>query len=205
MTYNTGMKTVTWKQYHEYLSLKRQYEMDLRYESAINTSLESDIDSPIRNCVMGLALLGCEPQWSCCGFDYANQPIHKSHQTGRCYFVLKNPIKTLAMFNVLVQMKIPLGDYWECQAKQGMIDFHADFKNIITQWDSNNSIHYAEQATQFIRYLELALVSMKYELADSYTLTDTNSMYRWYFPEWQYPPKESWTFTKEQFLERVHE
>src|SRR3990167_575278 len=54
------------------------------------TRLEDDIDEPLKTCVMALALLGCEPVWSCCGFDYAGQPIHKSHEHGRCGIRLRD-------------------------------------------------------------------------------------------------------------------
>ena len=52
--------------------------------------LENDIDMPMRTIVGMFALLGCKPLFSCCGFDYDSQPVHKTHEYGNAYVMLQN-------------------------------------------------------------------------------------------------------------------
>jgi len=115
-----------------------------------------------------------------------------------------NPIRALAVFGTLVTARIPMANHWECQSSSGNIDWHSDFKNYIPEWDNAGSIHYSEQATQFIRYLEIFLSGLASGMNESATIVDTNQTYSEAFGSWQYPPKSPWTFTKEDFLARVN-
>lgn len=195
------------KDYQEYILLKKQGNRNEIQES-INSviRLEDDIDEPIKTCVMAFALLKCHPVWSCCGFDYAQQPLHKFHQYGRCYFVLQNSVEALSIANALIKSNTPYFHVWELYLKPDRaVDFHADFKNVIKQWDDSQSIHYSEQVALYIGYLEKFLLSLHYAMVDvPVTLKDTNQSLRDASPYWQYPPKEPWTFTKEDLMRRVN-
>lgn len=188
----------------EYQHLKGIYTRELIQKSLDNmTRLEDDIDVPIKRCVMAFALLGCQPIWSCCGFDYSGQPIHKSHQYGRCYFILGNNYKTSWLtHNILFDSKTLLGAvYWEISNKsESMVDLHCTFSNMIPQWDNRDSLHYSEQIVQHIHCLENWLMSFSSLFEESAVIKDTNKAYKDVFQSWQYPVREDWIITKEDLL-----
>ena len=191
------------EQYQEYQQLKKKYESDLLFESIRSVSLEFDIDEPIKTCVMALALLECRPSWSCCGFNYEGQLIHKYHQYGRCYFILDNAERALSIYNTMVNRHIPYYTQWQVNPIGAGIDLHFDFKNVIPQWDDEKCIHYAEQASLYIAGLEQFLMSLSEIFIDSFEMTDSNQLFRGYTKHWQYPAKEPWTITKKDLLERA--
>lgn len=189
--------------YQEYLLLKKKYGQDAILESIRDTPLEDDIDVPIKNCLMAFALLGCEPSWSCCGFDYFGQPIHKFHQYGRCYFVLRHVMRSLAVLHQAYVDQVPYLGQWQFYIRNTGLDWHLDFKNVIPQWDDTQSIHYSEQAVVYTEYLERFLLGQSINFSDTATIEDTNASYHEIYSNWQYPTKESWTFTKEDLMARA--
>ena len=72
--------------YKEYRTLQHNALFQQKLESVRGMkNLRDDIDVPIRKLVAMFALLGCTPLWSCCGFDYDGQPMHKTHEYGNIY------------------------------------------------------------------------------------------------------------------------
>jgi len=202
------MKLITKSQQNEYEALKKRYSMDMKRESILRLSLEEDIDAPVKSCVMGLAILGCDPRWSCCGFDYHGQPIHKNHDYGSVYFGLvynDSTKKYLSRFFESPDWMFP--KTWQVTLSKNdgvpMVWLSNQFvrKEL---WDGQDSIHYSELAATRIRYLEYSLLSVSGDMAQDTILVDENSRYNRRFKFWQYPPKCPWSFTKDQFLERVH-
>lgn len=201
------MKIITSEQSKEYESLKRRYHMDLYRDSIRSLSLEQDIDEPVKSCVMAFGLLGCNPMWSCCGFDYEGQPIHKAHHYGWVYFALTlNPV-TKTFINIF--LKTPnwfFADTWKVN-----LTFNDGVKTVwfqnpfiqIKDWDDEECINYSEIAATRIRYLEYFFATLKDNMADSFTLIDQNAKYKRRFPFWQYPTKEPWTFAKEDLMKRI--
>ena len=183
--------------YEEYQQLKEWYEKEEIKRSARETNrLEDDIDYPIRNCVAMLALLGCEPTFSCCGFDYEGQPIHKSHQYGEPYIRMKNNIYSVSASTNMLKM----GWWWNVVASEISLQWHAPSN---PHWRSPKCIHFPEEMVGAIIYLESFLFSGKNNFRDVVVLSDTNKKYHKY---WQYPAKkEDWVIKKEDIIQSVTE
>ena len=196
------MPYITDTELEELNKLRSIYKRNGIWQSAdaIET-LEQDVDEPIKVCVMALALLGCEPLWSCCGFDYKGQPIHKSHQYGRCYFVLGNRLSVLGIYVKLLYSDIPNKGFWSLQsAGDKSIDLHADVSNVIKQWDTPDSIHYYETLSMHIQEFENFLMGLHESFLDEVTLTDTNATFKDSIRSWQYPPKKDGVIRKSDLL-----
>lgn len=192
------MISITDQQYQEYTRLKDYYERQLRRESAESISLREDIDEPIRKCVMAFALLHCGPIWSCCGFDYVGQPIHKWHEYGRAFFILENNPCTTAVLDGFRSDTGWVTKNTDCK----YIDFHVDFRRSVPQWDipqwnDRHCPHYYEPAIKAIHELESHLMSLR-DYFDScpVVLEDSNARYKKIFSQWQYPGKEPWVICR---------
>src|SRR3990167_10289827 len=106
------MPELTEQEFQEYLNLRSLYSREKMLESVRSVRcLRDDIDQPIRNCVAYLALLGCNPVWSCCGFDYIGQPIHKSHEYGSSGFCLTDNEQTRRLSESLETADMPYQKY----------------------------------------------------------------------------------------------
>lgn len=171
-----------------------------------------DIDEPIKNCVMALALLGCEPVWSCCGFDYDGQPLHKSHQYGASGVVCYETPR-VEWLSREFEERPPLWqgtryDLWKID-KYNL--YSRDFVTFISKavgekgnvWPDIESIHYSEPAVICIAVLESWLMGYILLMAEEVVLRSSNIEFRNRFPAWQYPPLPDWTVTKDELLERT--
>lgn len=189
---------ITQEQYEEYSNLKRMLENQVKLDAAKSVRrLEDDIDTPVRKCVAAFALLGCEPKWSCCGFDYDGQPLYKHHQYGRVYFILGNNDHTTGVIRLFPKFSEGV---WIARAiSQDEIDFHLEFFNPIPQWCSNDCIHYHEPAAVGIGQLELYLAKFQDIFSETATVKDSNGRFRHLFPAWQFPAREDWIVTKDSF------
>jgi len=201
------MPEITDEEKAEFDRLKHLYNREKIWASATASDrLQDDIDEPIKRCVMALALLGCEPQWSCCGFDYHGQPLHKSHQYGRCYFILGNRPNAVALFNALLASDMPFKSRWCLQSSVNGnygVDLHADGQNIIEQWDTKDSIHDYETLAFCIQHLDMFLMELHESFLDEVTLIDTNVHYGNRVQSWQYPPKREWVIRKSDLLKEM--
>ena len=184
-------------EYEEYRNLKRQAERIQIFDSMQKvTNLEDDIDLPIKRCVAAFALLGCQPRWSCCGFDYVGQPLHKYHQYGRIYFILAhNPFSEQLCKNITESSS---WEYTVCD--NGTIDFRLDATNVIPQWNDPQCPHYHEPFAAYIQHLETYLYQLQDLFADQATLCDTNNIMTDVLPNWQYKPMEPWIIRKEDWI-----
>lgn len=189
------MVTITEEEYADYCSLKEQAT---RIKNLVSlgkvTRLEDDIDAPVKRCVAAFALLGCEPLWSCCGFDYAGQPLHKSHQYGRIFFILANNAFSEDLCKIITETSD-----WEYHLHNGNLDLHVDIKNVVAQWDYKDCPHYHEPFVYYIRGLENRLFSLEDWFAEEVTLGDTNGMMKDALPYWQYPTMEPWVIRKKDY------
>lgn len=185
---------ITKEEYEEYQSLKKWAERENILSSVKSiTRLEDDIDRPIKKCVAMLALLQCEPTFSCCGFDYDGQPFHKSHQYDKPYIRMKANKYSIA----LISSPIERG-WW---VKKIFNEISLEFSvNSNPDWRNPNCIHFSEEIVGGINYLERLLISGKDNMVDEIVLEDTNQKSKAKISEWQYPPKEAWVIRKPDFV-----
>ena len=191
------MKIIKSSEYQEYQDLKNWAKKEKVWKSAQDTTeLEDDIDLPIKYCVGAATLLGWQPSFSCCGFDYQGQPYHKYHQYDRPYLTLAmNPIT-----KPLVE-----GDFryrgWVAKAlsmNRIALEFITDMN---PSWRTRDCIHSAEECAIECADLKMFFMAQEPNFQDKMTLHDTNSNYK---PNgvsfWQYPPKTPWVVTKDGLL-----
>ncbi len=197
------MITVTDEQFDEYLSLKSKYILDSAHAV---TRLENDIDAPIKRTVALLALLGCEPVWSCCGYDYHGQPVHKNHKPyGTCWVRMKENESSLWLVDEVKSNPPEYNDIfrmWEaCKTtvyKHQYTVVQSEF-GAGSSWPDRNCIHFSEAAAIALSVMETYLCQFEDRMLDSVELGDYNAEYRERFPHWEYPPKESWVVRKEEW------
>lgn len=205
------MKTLTDEQYREYQLLKSQANFDS--VRSLNM-LENDIDEPVKPIVAMLALLDCGPLFSCCGFDYDGQPLHKTHEYGSVYFMLRNTINSVSLLRHLSSVEIARSlsddvsvDWMWWMSKNNVFilrsAFTAEHDKVNYPWTRRTScIHYSEIATVQIRLMEKALYNLQEYFADEVVLKDTNAQYT--DMHWQYPALKPWMINKENFLSAFH-
>jgi hypothetical protein len=189
-----GAVELTADEYDEYRGLKKQARRIGIFDSLSRTTrLEDDIDLPIKRCVAALALLGCGPRWSCCGFNYVGQPLHKGHQYGRIYFILSQG-------NEIIDAFCDATD-WVCTPTDNdEMDLHVDVHNVIAQWDDPKCIHYHEPYVGHIQQLEDYLYHFSHLFAEEVTLGDTNGSMKEKAFWWQYPAMEAWVIRREDYV-----
>jgi len=160
-------------------------------------SLKDDVDEPIRSVVAMLALLGCAPAWSCCGFDYEGQPHHKSHTHGYCYFVMSQdamPMVESIMSSLPYQHN--MANRWRLckQTRYGKAacGLSSVFSNSTNAWNSSGSVHFSEPGVIAIGLLEESLYKLSDQFVDKVVLVDTNKEYKNTFPAWVYPARGDW-------------
>ncbi len=196
------MPTITDAEHKEYLYLKDKAKMLAAFDSLKHTTLlEQDIDLPIKRCVAAFALLGCKPLWSCCGFDYIGQPLHKYHQYGRIYFILgqsamsgwfvKNFCEQLTQWQSTPCTSRHMGEYYDC---------YVEIKNVIPQWNDKDCIHYHEPFAGYIQHLEDFLYNLTDLFADTALVHDTNGSFKKGLNYWQYPQMPEWIVCKADYV-----
>ena len=202
--------------YNEYRVLQHNALFQQKLESIRGLkNLKDDIDIPIRKLVVMFALLGCKPLWSCCGFDYDGQPMHKTHEYGNAYIRLLNNKQSCKVADRLFDEKVIEkrvtdiseidSDRWVGWQADGHLQLHCDFDYVTTKthypWSMKSCIHYYEYAVIRIAELEQAMLKLfANEFADTVTLCDTNKYIRQHIHSWQYPALEDWVVTKEDIL-----
>lgn len=191
------MKEITEKQYEEYRNLKRWAKREKVWTSANSIQyLEDDVDAPIKKCVAMCALLGLEPLFSCCGFDYHGQPYHKSHQYGEPYIMLQENETSKQWLTMGTKEKLVGGWTIRKFIKGTILLEHKISGN--PHWRKKDCIHFAEEIVIGITLLERALLGLSEHFLPSIVLPDTNQNYKKNGVRyWQYPPKKPWVIKKE--------
>ena len=194
---NNFWSQFTKNEYEEYRRLKKQAAR-IEIFSSLNevTRLEDDIDIPVKRCVAAFALLGCQPKWSCCGFDYKGQHLHKGHQYGRIYFILeRSPVSEACC------KAITASGLWQYAVRDNdTLDLRIDIENVISQWDEPSCIHYHEPFACYIQQLEDYLYRLSDLFAEEVVLGDNNGKMKEAFSHWQYPTMEDWIIRKEDYI-----
>lgn len=167
-------------------------------------NLEDDIDQPLRNSMVMLSLMGCTTVWSCCGFDYTGQSVHKFHEYGSVYIRIKfNEAAYNLGFN-LIKAQLPLPwnvTFYNVGGGQEM-QLKARFEHTdhLKMWDNVACPHYAEAAAFAIYNLERTLLKFRQHFLPTAVIHDTNGDFQHTFKNWQYSPKKSWTVTQNDVL-----
>lgn len=189
------MKSITDEEYDEFLRLQKIFSKQTILDSAKSiTKLEDDIDAPIKKCVAMFALLECVPIYSCCGFDYDGQPIHKSHQYGRPYLILTVNPATTAFLDFLYKQKTLWFASRGNHPKWVNLELVCDMN---PHWRKEECIHFYEECLVGISRLESVLLKLQSYMIDQIEIVDTNYLAKKQVKYWQYPPKEPWTVKKE--------
>ncbi len=162
--------------------------------------LEYHIDEPIKKCVVGLALLGFEPLFSCCGFTYKGEKVKKAHMTGKPYIFLSAP-SVLGRSELFLRLTLRSGWSVGTTSAGGIFDFYGRKMEEGHPWAGQDSPHRMEAQVCSIRGLELALEEVKSIFLRNATIRDGNAI--WKFDKglkhWQYEPTKDWVVTPEIF------
>lgn len=184
------IKKEEFNEFQEYKKWKRKRKIREAVERV--EFLEDDIDAPIRNCVAMTALLGASPIFSCCGFDYADQPEHKSHQYGNPYIKFRLTENSLNLC-LLIHNSLP---FWRIKIEDvGTIDLEVIVKGN-PHWRNDECIHFSEECVIVIGRLEKLLWGLEKNMSEGVVLCDTNDASRKGNKYWQYPPKKEWEIKK---------
>ena len=202
------MVTISQEEYAKYKRMEREvWRTEVQLARDACTRLEDDIDTPLKDVVAMLSLLGCRTIWSCCGFDYNGQPAHKFHEYGAVFVrMFLDQASMDLLCNVFTRCK--LGDPWKIMTfYQGApeLQLKAQFAHDdhLKMWNDVVCPHYSEPAVMAIASLERALLGCRSHFAERVTVEDTNAEFRKMFSNWQYTPKESWTIERDALLERL--
>jgi hypothetical protein len=202
-----GTFTLTQEEFNKMSIAVNKMNLDINKEilSAVD-KLEDDIDAPMKNSIAMMALLGMEPTWCCCGFNYEGQPAYKDHSLGYMYVMLKNIDRSFSVFQKMIKSK-----FWEVGAfeinlcKCDLIPFFSLRKAIVRPgyWNTSTSVHLHELGATGIKYLEQMLLEQKEDFATRTLLTDTNEKYR-KTTSWQYPGRKPWNILKKNILKNLN-
>ena len=202
------MRIIKNEEYDEYQQLKEKVLIQSKFDSVRNTKyLKDDIDVPMRSVIVMLALLGCEPFFSCCGFDYDGQPLHKTHEYGCSYIIMNKNERSEVLIKFLEDSGFIIKEdneatkwvWWEYE--NGIFlrsAFTREHKKIKYPWvDSKTCIHYCEVAVLNINALEKFLWRLRGSFLDGVIIDDTNRVYKHdrNIHNWQYPVLEPWAVT----------
>lgn len=203
--------TISDEDYKEYMTLQHNVIFQQKLDSIRGLKyLKEDIDIPMRRLVAMFALLDCEPLWSCCGFDYDGQPIHKTHEYGNTYIALKDTQRTRSVMKILyagkwIQKLNNDTDKWEVWMNRGILYLRSDFDYFHRRdkypWSMNNCIHFPELAVIKIQEIEKLILSyFEDEFKEMAIVSDTNRNHKIRVRNWQYPALEDWTVTLSDIL-----
>jgi len=167
-----------------------------------NLSLKDHIDEPILKCVVGLNLLGIKTGMSCCGFDYENPKVPKSHLKPYIYIIkesLNNPQKCQDLLEIMHK------SCWSLNGNVGPIffDLMCDSWDERHPWSKRDSIHNYEVPIIKIQFLENSInekvVSKDFNEDYSVLIEDGNKLYLKQFRKWVYKPALDWKVTYAEY------
>ena len=203
-------------EYKELQGLRNHYKRENNLKSANSMkSLENDIDLPIKTIIGMFALMGCWPKFSCCGFDYEGQPIHKTHEYGNAYVMLddnyntEEVVKFLVGEELLVETTTEKTSQWRTwkieKHKQVFVALAFDWLESKREypWTKTNCIHYAEKGVIGLDYLKKHLYRLRKSFLEEITLIDTNKQQHKNLAYWQYPALKSWKINKEELIGEI--
>ena len=162
--------------------------------------LEDHIDAPIKKVVAGLSLLGFETRMSCCGFEYKEPAVKKSHLTGKPYVYLwrRQIFESPRLKEILCDLSLRSGWKFD-QLSEEHVDFYGEkWKGGEDHpWGKDSAVHFYEQPLLTICSINKAIEVWKSEFRDYAYVRDGNHFYKNISSFWQYEPTEPWHVTPE--------
>lgn len=205
--------TISNNEYIELQALRSYHVRKKNIESAKSMAmLENDIDIPIRTIIGMFALLGCQPLFSCCGFDYHDQPVHKTHEYGNAFIMLKDNSNTKQITDFFIGTEFLADTYkrtsqwrtWKIEKDKIVFvaqSFDWEDRKMGYPWTKENCIHYSEKGVIGLHELRKSLYyKFKEHFLDEITLRDTNEIHNRNLAYWQYPALEPWEINKNDLL-----
>lgn len=170
--------------------------------------LEDEIDRPLKRSIALLNLLGMKTRWCCCGFNYTDQPAHKSHTFNSLQIFFEDN-EIIKDFFIHFLDSMHQNDGWSAQLYRQAgqetgwalhTHFGASNLGAPTDWNNPTSEHYHEVPNIKIKALEDYLVSLGEYMADEVVLQDTNAEMRGIYRDWNVVPGEPWVIKKTDWL-----
>jgi hypothetical protein len=171
----------------------------------MTTKLEDHIDTPIKKCVAGFALLKFQTIFSCCGFTYRDESVPKTHLPLKSYLYIST--RDLHREQRSMLFDIAMGSGWVISPIAGgeMVDFHFRGWEQNHPWAAANSPHKAELNVMGLKQLEDVLDSFIFGFEKTHptifinpiTIIDGNKLYKdgKGLKHWQYPVCDDWEIT----------
>jgi hypothetical protein len=163
-------------------------------------TLNNDIDAPLVNTIAYLNLLGVSTLWSCCGYNYKEQPTHKAHQLGQIQISMAATDLSSAVGVRIIQTNPGwlLKHQLVAPDKRAFIVF-CDILKMHPNWNET-SVHYHEYPSQMILGMEHCLYMLKPSFKDEVILTDTNHLAKQVNPYWDYVGCDPWVIRKSDYV-----
>ncbi len=178
----------------------------------MTTKLEDHIDTPIKKCVVGLALIGFKPVFSCCGFTYSNEEVPKSHLPLKSYIFIDaalNYNQRAMLLHLAMESRWIIGQTAGFNEKSNFLDFYYTGWETGHPWAAADSPHRPEKNVIAIHFLEQVLGYFIQEISKTnpkafespIILTDGNKIYKEVIglKHWQYQPCDDWEISLDTF------
>ena len=173
------------------------------------TKLEDHIDEPIKRSVALMNLYGIETLFSCCGYEYKNPKVSKSHIFRNPQILFKANAPNLEKAATLIHYDVFLNNNsWrivvlptstrEPLVKASMNCVMA--KSQIEEWGQSESPHFHEGFNAVIYQLEDRLLQFKDEMKDEVVVKDYNAIMKEVYPAWEYETCEDWIVKKKDYV-----
>ena len=177
----------------------------------MSTKLQDHIDAPIQKSIVGLALLGFTPVFSCCGFKYKGQDETPDVPKKFHFAFPPKPYIFLSIFEMQPNLKALLVDIafaarWKMAfvgaGPSAFIDlyFEGGF-DPRHPWGQEGCIHRNEPEVLALKGLEETIQNYSKYFKDTAIVRDGNAIYKTDkgIKHWQYDPSPDWVVTKETF------
>lgn len=168
---------------------------------SISNKLEDHIDEPIKKAVAGMSLLGFKTYMSCCGFDYENPKVPKTHLKKAYIFLdtaqIYNNDKLCSLFT-----RICVRSGWKFNAATDpFLDFYAETWHNDHPWKSPFAVHHYEIFLLAISALNKSIEAQsEHFIKGPVAITDGNKYYVDNVSKfWAYKPTEDWIVSADQW------
>ena len=119
-------------------------------------NIQDHIDAPILKSVVGLNLLGFKTYMSCCGYDYDDPKVPKTHlKKAYIYLDTKQVYQSDRLSSSL--NRLCMDSNWRIGISNNFLDFYANTWDKGHPWESPQSVHYYEVFLLAIHHLNKAI------------------------------------------------
>ena len=166
-------------------------------------SLEDDIDLPMKKVIAMLSLLDITTFFTCCGFNYNGQLMHKEHVYGNWQVLMLADTKCMMLTKELVDsMKNPkFRPLIEYKYFGTSLTWIYGINSEIRNWDKPECPHSSEISVIITDEIEKFLMDKLNDMKDISVVYDFNDYMLKRYSNWQYPAKLPWTVSKQKLLD----